>query len=66
MYEYLPIILGCAMLSMGAFMYFKPEQSVKKEMRDSKEAVQKIKKNGRLVFLCGVVAVVVGIFLKLI
>lgn len=65
MYDYLPIILGCAMLSMGAFMYFKPEQSTKKEMRDSKEAVQKIKKSGRLVFFCGVVAVVIGIILKI-
>jgi len=63
MYDYLGIIFGSAMLFLGAFMFFKPEQSTKKEMRDSKEAVAKIKKNGLIVMFCGVIAVTVGVLI---
>lgn len=63
MYEYLLIFLGSVMLFLGAFMFFKPEQSTQRELRDSKEAVQKIKKNGGFVILCGFAVVIVGILI---
>lgn len=63
MSDYLLFFFGIVMLGLGAFMYLKPKESTKKEMRDSEEAVSKIKRNGKFVFICGVVVIIIGILI---
>lgn len=56
-------IFGIMMLLLGLFMVIFPKQSTKKEMRDDPSAVEKIRKNGFIVIGCGIVIIIITIFL---
>lgn len=58
MYDFLPYIFALIFLALGLFMTFMPKQSVKKEDRNSEDAIKKSKRNGIILI---VIAVVFGL-----
>lgn len=64
MHDYLPFIFPLIFIVLGIFMTFMPKQSVKKEDRDSDEAIKKSKRNGIVLIVISMVFVLVTIFIK--
>lgn len=59
MYEYLPFVFAAIFLFLGLLMAFKPQQSIKKEDRDSKEAIKKARKNGIILTIIAIIFVII-------
>lgn len=64
MYDYLPFIFSLIFLASGLFMTFMPKQSVKKENRNSDEAIKRIKRNGIILSVIAIVFGLVTILIK--
>ena len=64
MYDYLPYIFAFIFLVLGLFMAFMPKQSVKKEDRNSEEAIKKSKRNGILLIVIAIVFVLIPFIIK--
>lgn len=64
MYDYLPYIFALIFLATGLFMTLMPKQSVKKEDRNSEEAIKKSKKNGIILIVIAIVFGVVTFSIK--
>lgn len=63
MYEYLPFILGAALIILGAIMVIMPKQCTKEEKRNILEEVNKAKRSGGVMIGLGVFLIVVNIIL---
>lgn len=55
MYDFLPYIFALIFLALGLFMTFMPKQSVKKEDRNSEDAIKKSKRNGIILIIIAVI-----------
>ena len=64
MYDLMPLILGGIMILLGTYMTTNPVKATKKELREDKNAVKKIKRNGFIEIICGIVLIILGILLK--
>lgn len=64
MYEILGILLGALMYCLGLFMAFCPKASTKKEFRENKAKVATTKTCGYIIMACGVVVIILRIFLN--
>ena len=64
MYDLMPIIFGGLMILLGTYMTTNPVKATKKEFREDKNAVKKIKRNGFIEIICGIVLIILGILLK--
>ena len=58
MYEMIPILLGAIMIFMGVFMAASPEKAAKKELRENKNELQKVRKSGFAIIVCGIITIV--------
>ena len=63
MYEYLPFILGAAIIILGVFMVITPKQCTKEEKRNNLEEIKKTKRNGGIMVGLGVFLMVVNIIM---
>ena len=63
MYEYLPFILGAALILLGAIMLIMPKQCTKEEKRNILEEVNKAKRSGVIMIGLGVFLMIVNIIL---
>ncbi len=64
MYDMMPIIFGGLMILLGIYMTTNPVKATKKELREDKDAVKKVKRNGFIEIGCGIVLIILGILLK--
>lgn len=58
MYDYFGLILVGLITLMGLFMFLFPKMSARKDQRDDEYQVNKIKKNGLILSVVGVIALV--------
>lgn len=63
MYEILPYILSACFVLLGLFMAIMPKQATKKDLRESEDIVQKTRRNGFIVMVCGIILLVIDIVL---
>lgn len=61
MYNLLPIICGAIFIALGLFMAICPKLATKKEERDNEEAVKKIRRNGFVEIICGVLIILIRV-----
>lgn len=64
MYNLMPIIFGTIIILLGIYMITNPVKATKKELREDKNAVKKVKRNGYIEIICGIVIIIIGILLK--
>ena len=64
MYEIMPIVFGGLMILLGIFMVTNPVKATKKELRKDEFAVKKVKRNGFIEIICGIVVIILQLILK--
>jgi uncharacterized membrane protein YfcA len=61
MYDKIPIFLGAIILLMGIFMAVSPKNAAKKEFRENENELQKVRKSGFIMIVCGIITIVIGV-----
>lgn len=61
MYDLIPVFLGAIISILGLIMAILPKQSTKKEMRDDETAVAKVRRNGIVLIIIGIILIIINL-----
>lgn len=59
MYDIIKFVLTCGVALIGLILFLMPEKSVKAEDRDKPEEIAKIKRNGLVIMILGILLTVI-------
>lgn len=64
MYLVAKILCGVLIIALGCFMNFFPNKATKNGADASEENIKKVKRNGKIVIVCGIIVTITNILIE--